>query len=133
MSLISAFAAKESSVATLGALYQQEEEGETLEKRMKKGEAGFTPLHALALMLFMVLYPPCIATTIMVKLQTGSFKWMFFSMIYPIVLGLMVASLIFTGGKALGLNGLQAMIVFYMIALATTVVTGFINNKPETT
>lgn len=133
VSLLSAFAAKESSVATLGALYQQEEEGETLEKRMKKGEAGFTPLHALALMLFMVLYPPCIATTIMVKLQTGSFKWMFFSMIYPIVLGLMVASLIFTGGNALGLNGLQAMILFYMMALATTVATGFINNKSATT
>jgi len=133
VSLLSAFAAKESSVATLGALYQQEEEGETLEKRMKKGEAGFTPLHALALMLFMVLYPPCIATTIMVKLQTGSFKWMFFSMGYPIVLGLIVASLIFTGGNALGLNGPQAMIVFYMMALATTVATGFINNKSETT
>ena len=128
ISLLSAFAAKESSVATLGVLYQPEEEGETLEKRMKKGEADFTPLHALALMLFMVLYPPCIATTIMVKLQTGSFKWMFFSMIYPIILGLIAASLIFTGGKALGLNGLQAMAVFYALALLTTIATGFLNN-----
>jgi len=129
VSLLSAFAAKESSVATLGVLYQQEEEGENLEKRMKKGEADFTSLHALALMLFMVLYPPCIATTIMVKLQTGSFKWMFFSMIYPITLGLIAASLIFTGGKALGLNGLQAMAAFYALALLTTIATGFINNK----
>ncbi len=129
VSLLSAFAAKESSVATLGALYQQEEEGETMEKRMKKGEANFTSLHALALMLFMVLYPPCIATTIMVKLQTGSFKWMLFSMTYPIILGLVVASLIFTGGKTLGLNGLQAMAAFYTLALLTTIATGFINNK----
>ncbi|MBL0731511.1 MAG: ferrous iron transport protein B, partial [Desulfosarcina sp.] len=132
VSLLSAFAAKESSVATLGALYQPEEEGETLEKRMKKGEANFTSLHALALMLFMVLYPPCIATTIMVKLQTGSFKWMLFSMIYPICLGLIVASLIFTGGKALDLNGLQAMAAFYALALLTTIATGFIKNKPIT-
>ena len=129
VSLLSAFAAKESSVATLGSLYQQETEGESLEKRMKRGEAGFTSLHALALMLFMVLYPPCIATTIMIKLQTGSFKWMLFSMIYPIILGLIVAVMIFTGGNALGLNGLQAMFVFYALALTTTVATGFVKSK----
>jgi len=133
VALLSAFAAKESSVATLGALYQQEEEGETLEVRMERGEKGFTPLHALALMLFMVLYPPCIATTIMVKIQSGSYRWMLFSMIYPIVLGLMVATLVFTGGSALGLSGLQAMFVFYGLALAITFAMGFIRNKSEAT
>ena len=79
VALLSAFAAKESSVATLGALYDQGETGaETLEERMNEGETGFTSLHALALMLFMVLYPPCIATAIMVKIQSGSIKWMLF-------------------------------------------------------
>jgi ferrous iron transport protein B len=131
VALLSAFAAKESSVATLGALYQQEEEGETLETRMEKGEAGFTSLHALALMLFMVLYPPCIATTIMVKIQSGSYRWMLFSMVYPIVLGLMVATLIFTGGTALGLSGLQAMFVFYGLALTVTLAMGLIKNNAE--
>jgi ferrous iron transport protein B len=129
VSLLSAFAAKESSVATLGALYQQEEEGESLEKRMKKGEKGFTPLHALALMLFMVLYPPCIATTIMVKIQSGSYRWMFFSVIYPIILGILVAIMVFTGGRALGLSGLQAMLAFYALALATTIAMGFVKAK----
>ena len=76
VALLSAFAAKESSVATLGALYEPEQEGEALEQRMAKGEAGFTALHALALMLFMVLYPPCLATSIAVKLQAGSARWM---------------------------------------------------------
>ena len=71
VALLSALAAKESSVATLGALYDQEEEGEALEQRMAKAETGFTPLHALALMLFMVLYPPCLATSIAVKLQAA--------------------------------------------------------------
>ena len=129
VSLLSAFAAKESSVATLGALYQQEEEGESLEARMEKGEKGFTPLHALALMLFMVLYPPCIATTIMVKIQSGSYRWMLFSMSYSIVLGLIVATLIFTGGSALGLSGMQAMFVFYALALLATIVMGFVKAK----
>ena len=131
ISLLSAFAAKESSVATLGALYQQEESGETLEQRMKKGEQGFTPLHALALMIFMVLYPPCVATTIMVKVQSGSINWMLFSMIYPMVLGIIAATLIFSGGSALGLTGLEAMFGFYGIALAITIVMGFVSNKTE--
>jgi ferrous iron transport protein B len=96
---------------------------------MAEGEAGFTALHALALMLFMVLYPPCIATTIMVKIQSGSVKWMLFSMIYPMVLGLTVAVLVFTGGRALGLTGLQAMFAFYGLALTATIATGLMRNR----
>jgi ferrous iron transport protein B len=130
VALLSAFAAKESSVATLGALYDQEEEGESLEQRMERGEEGFTPLHALALMLFMVLYPPCIATSIAVKLQTGSIKWMLFSMLYPMVLGLIVASGVYSGGVALGLSGLQAMFVFYGLAFLFMIFTGFLKNEP---
>lgn len=131
VALLSAFAAKESSVATLGSLYEQEEQGEALEQRMAKAETDFTPLHALALMLFMVLYPPCLATSIAVKLQSGSVKWMLFSMVYPMVLGLVAATLIFSLGSALGLSGLQAMFAFYGLALAMTVITGFIENKSE--
>ena len=130
VALLSAFAAKESSVATLGALYEPEQEGEALEQRMAKGETDFTALHALALMLFMVLYPPCLATSIAVKLQAGSLRWMFFSMGYPMALGLTVAILVFSGGSALGLNGLQAMVFFYALALAVTIAAGFIG-KPS--
>ena len=129
VSLLASFAAKESSVATLGALYEQEEEGESLETRMEKGEKGFTPLHALALMLFMALYPPCIATSIMVKIQTGKIRWMVFSMIFPIVLGIMAATLIFSGGNLLGLTGLQAMFAFYGLALAITIGMGLLKNE----
>jgi len=130
VALLSALAAKESSVATLGALYQQEDEGgQTLAQRMSSQEEGFTPLHALALMLFMVLYPPCLATAIAVKLQTGSIKWMVFAMSYPMVLGLGVAVLIFTGGSLLGLSGLQAMIAFYGLALMFTIGMGFVKQK----
>jgi len=130
VALLSAFAAKESSVATLGALYDQGETGDqSLERRMAEGETGFTPLHALALMLFMVLYPPCIATTIMVKIQSGSVKWMLFSMLYPMALGLVVAVAVFTGGKALGLTGFQAMFAFYGLALTATIGMGLIKNR----
>ncbi len=132
VALLSALAAKESSVATLGALYEQEEEGEALEQRMAKGEAGFTPLHALALMLFMVLYPPCLATAIAVKIQAGSVKWMLFSIGYPMLLGIAVATLVFSTGRALNLSGLQAMAGFYGLALAFTVFMGFFGTNNTT-
>jgi ferrous iron transport protein B len=131
VALLSALAAKESSVATLGALYEQEEDGEALEDRMARGEAGFTPLHALALMLFMVLYPPCMATAISVKIQSGSVKWMLFSIAYPMLLGICVATLVFSGGSALGLSGLQAMAAFYGLALAFTIFMGVFKQQAE--
>ncbi|MGM0644027.1 MAG: ferrous iron transport protein B [Thermodesulfobacteriota bacterium] len=129
VALLSALAAKESSVATLGALYQSDERGQALEQRMAEGEKGFTSLHALALMLFMVLYPPCLATAIAVKLQAGSVKWMLFSMVYPMVLGLAAASAVFTLGSSLGLTGLQAMAGFYGLALAFTIFMGFFKTE----
>jgi ferrous iron transport protein B len=132
VALLSALAAKESSVATLGALYEPEAEGEALEQRMAKGEAGFTALHALALMLFMVLYPPCLATSIAVKLQAGAVKWMLFSITYPMVLGIAVATLVFSTGSALGLTGLQAMAGFYGLALAFTIFMGFFKHQQHT-
>ncbi|VBB43335.1 Ferrous iron transport protein B [uncultured Desulfatiglans sp.] len=129
VALLSALAAKESSVATLGALYEQGKSGETLEQRMAREESELTSLHALALMLFMVLYPPCLAAGIAVKIQAGALKWMLFSMIYPMALGLGVASLVYSGGKAFGLSGLEAMFAFYGLALALTVFMGLFKNK----
>ncbi len=140
VALLSALAAKENTVATLGALYQstnQEASGDggarTLEARMAADEEGFTPLHALALMLFMALYPPCMATTMVVKLLSGSWKWMLFSLAYMVALGSLVAGLLFSGGSALGLTGLEAMAWFYGLAAASTIAAGLIKPKPTDT
>lgn len=131
VALISSFAARESSVATLGVLFQGGvDENMTLEERMGlEGEAGGrTPLHAMALMIFFALYPPCLAATVMVKVQTGSYKWMLFSIVFPTILGLTVAGMVFTGGSLLGLSGLQAMAGFYVLALVTAVGLSFIKD-----
>ena len=141
VSILSALAAKESTVATLGALYQPEEAGEdaaasaaaesSLETRMATQETGFTSLHALALMLFMVLCPPCFPTTIAIKVQTGSFSWMLFSFLYPLALGLVTATLVFSGGTLLGLSGEQAMWAFYLVPLALTLIAGILGNPGQ--
>ncbi|MCA1944165.1 MAG: ferrous iron transport protein B [Desulfovibrio sp.] len=120
IALISSFAARESSVATLGVLFQQgADEGGTLEARMgaQSAESGMTPLHALALIVFFALYPPCFAATIMVKVQTGSYKWMLFAILFPSAVGIVVASAIFTLGTALGVTGFAMMQVFYVLML----------------
>jgi len=116
IALISSFAAKESSVATLGGIYGLDT-GARLEESVGEGALGWTDLHALALMVFMVVFPPCIPTLLAVKMETGSAAWMLVSALYPILLGLVLASIIFTGGNALGLTGIQAMGSFYIISV----------------
>lgn len=127
VAILSSFAARESSVATIGVLYQQgADENKSLEERMgaESDKGGFSPLHALAVMVFFALYPPCLATTIMIKVQTGSYKWMVFSMLFPTAVGFIAASLIYTGGNMAGLSGIQMMGVFYGSVVLLTAVTG---------
>jgi ferrous iron transport protein B len=137
VAILSSFAARESSVATIGVLYQQgADENKSLEQRMEAEteSSNFTPLHALAIMVFFALYPPCLATTIMIKVQTGSYTWMLFSILFPTLLGFIVASLIFTGGSAMGLSGIQMMGVFYAAVSLLAIVTGLFkswNSKPH--
>ncbi len=124
VAILSSFAARESSVATIGVLYQQgADENKSLEERMgsESEEGGFTPLHALAVMVFFALYPPCLATTIMIKVQTGSYKWMVFSMVFPTLLGFAASSIIYTGGNALGFSGIQMMGAFYGSVVLMTI------------
>ena len=128
VAILSSFAARESSVATIGVLYQQgADESKSLEERMgsEASDSNFTPLHALAIMVFFALYPPCLATTIMIKVQTGSYKWMLFSIFFPTALGFIAAVFIFTGGRALGFSGIQMMGVFYALVVLLTLFTGF--------
>jgi len=127
VAILSSFAARESSVATIGVLYQQgADENKSLEDRMGAETSGgnFTPLHALAIMVFFALYPPCLATTIMIKVQTGSYKWMVFSMLFPTALGFIAATGIFTGGSMIGLSGIQMMGVFYVLVVLLAIITG---------
>ncbi len=127
VALLSALAAKENSAATLGALYGFEGNapGENFEA------FGFTPLHALALMLFMSLYPPCLPASMMVRGQTGSTKWMIFSILFQMTIGLIVATFVFSGGRLLGLSGVEAMWTFYAICLGVVVLFGFLPSHRE--
>jgi ferrous iron transport protein B len=131
IALLSAFAAKENSAATLGAIYGLQGEGDDVSpaEALKESPGGFGPLHALALMIFMALYPPCVPTSIMVRLQANSTGWMIFAVAWQALLGLLAAVLVYTGGRALGLSGWGAMWSFYALCLIATVVAGLIPEK----
>ncbi|MCK4244192.1 MAG: ferrous iron transport protein B [Candidatus Omnitrophica bacterium] len=134
IALISAFAAKENAVGTIGVLYESPptEREDRLEKRLGEKEGGWTPLHALAIILFMAMYPPCIPTLLMIRVESGSTMWMLFATFYPIILGIIFAFLAFTAGNLLGFSGLKMMITIYTLAIVFMVGVGFIKRKEKT-
>ncbi|WP_282177292.1 ferrous iron transport protein B [Vibrio nereis] len=120
VALFSSFAARESSVATLGVLFQQDEESnEKLEDRI--GGSSELSQHgdvaAVALILFFILYPPCLATVMMIKVQTGEYKWMILSIVLPTVIGFAVATAVYSIGIQFALSGIQVMSLAYFSGL----------------
>lgn len=86
-SLLAGCAAKEVVVSTLGVLYVGDDDAEALSKRLTipspvTGKAPFDPAKALAFMVFVLLYFPCIATVVAQVKETGSWKYGAFSIAY---------------------------------------------------
>ncbi|QKF64639.1 ferrous iron transport protein B [Campylobacter corcagiensis] len=130
VAFLSSFAARESAVATLGSIYETgaNENAQRAEEMMAEN-SGYTPLHAAAIIIFMLLTPPCIATMVVVKLQMNSYKWMLLSLFVPFALALIMAALVFSIGNALNLSGLVAMSCYYIFIVATAIVLGLIPEK----
>jgi ferrous iron transport protein B len=55
------------------------------------GTPSFTPAVALSLMLFILIYFPCIATIVTIKNESGSWKWALFSVCYTLTLAWIVS------------------------------------------
>jgi ferrous iron transport protein B len=62
-------------------------------------ELGWTPLVAFAFMTMILLYIPCVATISIIKRETGSWRWMVFSIAYSLGLGWTAATLIYQVGR----------------------------------
>lgn len=100
VSLIAGSAAKEVVVSTLGVLYVGDDDAEVLSQRLKSpskitGKAPFSPASALAFMVFVLLYFPCIATLAAISRETGSWKYAAFSVVYNTALAWIFAYLTF--------------------------------------
>ena len=96
--LISGVGAKELVVSTLGVLYTNEEDIESINL---SDRIPITPIVALGYMLFVLIYFPCIATIVAIKQESGSWKWALFAAFYTTTLAWIVAFAVNQIGKFL--------------------------------
>lgn len=128
VAFLSSFAARESAVATLGSIYEKGATDATPAEVMAE-DGAYTPVHAASMILFMILTPPCIATMVVVKLQSGSYKWMLFAIFFPVFTGVVLSALFFSAAVQLGWSGVDLMRNFYMGVAALALLLGFVKNK----
>jgi len=91
VSLVTGFAAKEVVVSTMAVLTNSDEEDEsgfisnlqnqTYTTGPKKGEEVFSPFVAYTMMVFILLYFPCIAVIVAIRREAGR-KWAWFTVFY---------------------------------------------------
>lgn len=86
--LLSGVGAKELVVSTLGVLYTNEEDIESVNL---SNRIPITPVVALGYMLFVLIYFPCVATLAAIKQESGSWKWAIFAACYTTALAWIVA------------------------------------------
>lgn len=103
--IVAGVGAKELVVSTLGVMYADDEPVDDVEyinensqddTRLQRALVkSVTPAGALAYMVFILLYFPCIATFVAIKSETGGWKWAIFTAIYTICLAWIAAFVTF--------------------------------------
>ncbi|MHC4240694.1 MAG: nucleoside recognition domain-containing protein [Planctomycetota bacterium] len=73
--LIGATAAKEVFVSQLAIVYAVGSEDEGSQTLREKLQANYTTLTGFCVMLFCLIYAPCVATVVMTRRETGSWAW----------------------------------------------------------
>ncbi len=106
VSLLTGSAAKEVVVSTLAVLYtgNADEDQSSLQERLLSstnpdGSPTFTPLVVVSLLLFILIYFPCIATIAAIKEESGSWKWGLFSIVYTTLLAWLISFSVFQIGS----------------------------------
>ena len=101
--IVAGVGAKELVVSTLGVMYADEEpvaatggEGSEADTRLQRALVKtVSPAAALAYMVFILLYFPCIATFVAIKNESGGWKWAIITAIYTILLAWVAAFITF--------------------------------------
>lgn len=100
VSLLFGFVAKEIVVASMGVLYGVGDDQLALTDSLL-ADPHLSQLTAVSLMVFSLLYMPCIATVGTIKKETGSWRWTAFSIAYGLAVAWLLAFVVFQGGKLL--------------------------------
>ncbi|MCX5875781.1 MAG: ferrous iron transport protein B [Deltaproteobacteria bacterium] len=108
IALVGGFAAKEVIVTTLGTAYSlgetDPESNATLSETLAK-DPHWNPVVALALIVFVMFYAPCFVTVVCISKESGSWKWGLFSICFNTAFAFLLATLVYQGGRLLGLAG----------------------------
>ncbi|MDD5420493.1 MAG: ferrous iron transport protein B, partial [Methanomicrobiaceae archaeon] len=98
VALIFGILAKEIVVSSLGVLYGAGEDAGSLTDALA-ADPGLGPASALALMVFALLYLPCIATLAVIRAETGSWRWTGFAVGYGVVIAWLLAFFAYQAGR----------------------------------
>ena len=105
--IVAGVGAKELVVSTLGVMYADEEPIDVIPGEVEESSSGadtrlqkalvrsVTPAAALAYMVFILLYFPCIATFVAIRNESGSWKWALITAVYTIFLAWVAAFVTF--------------------------------------
>jgi ferrous iron transport protein B len=108
VALLSGFAAKELIISTLGTAYSlgRSKRGEDipLSEQLAR-DPGWNPASALAVIVFIMLYAPCLATVTCIIKEAGAWKWGLFSVVFNTSVAFLMATLIYQGGRWAGIGG----------------------------
>ena len=66
--------------------------------------SGFTPLVAYVLMIFTLIYVPCLASIAVIKRETNGWKWPVFTVGYTVALAWLVSFAVYRAGLWLGIG-----------------------------
>jgi len=106
IAVIAGLPAKEIVVSTMGVLYQSPNDETTvnLQKKLKDekydsgpkiGQKVFTSSSALAFLIFILIYFPCIGVVASIKNESGSWQWAAFAVIYTTSLAWIAAFIVY--------------------------------------
>ena len=110
VSLLAGVGAKEVVASTMGVLYMTSDYQEKIDESGKSAEDDSTelsdlvrnnmsPLSALSMLLFILLYMPCVSTIVAIKNESGKWKWALFTVAYTILLAWVVATVFYQVGS----------------------------------
>jgi len=108
IALLAGLPAKEIIISTMGVLYQSDVEESTvnLQQKLKNevhtsgkllGKPVFNTASALAFLVFILIYFPCIGVVATISNESGHWKWSIFSVVYTTLLAWILAFITYQG------------------------------------
>ncbi len=114
IALLSGTAAKEVVVSTLGVLMQTNNSDDTDNQKLltrlqdmkhdtgsKAGQAVFTPVIAMAFLIFVLIYSPCIGVVGAIAKESGMWRWAIFMVVYTTGVAWILSFMVYQIGSRL--------------------------------